>query len=171
MRDPAAAKPTKLIIGLGNPGSRYENTYHNVGHLAIDYFASHRADLELPITRYSLLKSDAFMNESGSFVRSALGKRGLKPDALLLVHDDADIAFGSYKISFGRGSAGHRGVASVIAALQTKNFHRLRIGVRRTGNMQKAGTFVLGAINKKSRAVLEGVLAAAAGAVQTLLER
>ncbi len=152
----------KLVIGLGNPGARYRNTYHNVGHLAIDYFESQKENLRSQISNLQLIKTDCFMNESGAFVRAALRKRRLKPGELLLAHDDSDIALGSYKISFGRGAAGHRGVADVIAALGAADFSRLRIGVRRDRSQGKAERFVLRRITEPDRATLEAAFSAAA---------
>ncbi|MEK7114725.1 MAG: aminoacyl-tRNA hydrolase, partial [Patescibacteria group bacterium] len=114
----------RLIIGLGNPGKEYEKTYHNAGFLFVDYLINS----QLPITNYKLLKTDVYMNQSGNFVKKTLKKYKIKPEEILIVHDDSDIELGKYKISFGRGSAGHNGVQSIIDALKTKNFWRLRIG-------------------------------------------
>lgn len=143
------SRAPKLIIGLGNPGKKYENTYHNVGFLAIDYLAENHpisnfpacADLparnaqagasagrQFPISK--LLKSNVYMNESGRFVKEALKKYGIKPETLLIIHDDSDIYLGDYKISCGRGAAGHHGVENIINSLKTQDFCRVRIGIR-----------------------------------------
>jgi PTH1 family peptidyl-tRNA hydrolase len=156
----------KLIIGLGNPGKEYEKTYHNVGFLAIDFLAKN------PLSA-RLLKSNSYMNQSGSFVAKASKKYGIKPEEILIIHDDSDIELGKYKVSFARGSAGHRGVQSIIDALATKNFWRLRIGIRppkknisvnqRTHQRQsaisrrKASEIVLKKISKKDLETLEKV--------------
>src|SRR3989344_4086907 len=122
----SASKPIfKLIIGLGNPDSKYKNTYHNVGHLFIEYLNNY------PLTPNPYtLKSDVYMKESGKFVKKAMKKDGIKPEALLVAHDDSDIEIGNYKLSFDRGPAGHHGIESIINALGTKKFWRLRIGIR-----------------------------------------
>lgn len=112
----------KLIIGLGNPGKEYASTYHNVGFLAIDF-------LDISSGLAKLLKSDTYMNESGAFVLKNIKKYKVSPEEILIIHDDSDIELGKYKISFARGSAGHRGVQSIIDTLGTKNFWRLRIGI------------------------------------------
>jgi len=147
----------KLIIGLGNPGKEYEKTYHNVGFLAIDFLAKNPPAAKL-------LKSGGYMNQSGSFVAKASKKYGVKPDEILIVHDDSDIELGKYKVSFGRGSAGHRGIDSIIKSLGTKNFWRLRIGIgRQIANREaqivkrKAKEFVLKKITKKDLEILEQV--------------
>ena len=161
-------KQIKLIIGLGNPGKKYENTYHNVGVLFIDYLKKQRT----PNTKYQILNTDCYMNESGKFVRAAMKKRGLKSKELLIVHDDSDIELGSYKFSFGRSSAGHKGVESITQILKTKNFFRLRIGIRpkktdspaglpAVAKRAKAGDFVLKKISVKDKKNLEEVFKSA----------
>ncbi|MCP6719975.1 MAG: aminoacyl-tRNA hydrolase [Patescibacteria group bacterium] len=119
-------KQIKLVIGLGNPGKKYEGTYHNIGFLFVDYLTNPPAGG--PISKP--LKSSVHMNESGKFVRASMKKRGVKPKELLIVHDDSDIILGSYRFSYRRGSAGHKGVESIVRVLKTKNFSRLRIGIR-----------------------------------------
>src|SRR3989344_6040734 len=153
-------KPT-IIIGLGNPGKEYQNTYHNAGFLFTDYLNTHQiSDIQCQI-----LKSDVYMNESGKFVSKALKKSGAKPEGILIVHDDSDIELGKYKIAFARGSAGHNGVESIIKSLKTKKFWRLRIGIRpirvvsskKKVVRKKAIEFVLKTISKKDRGILEKV--------------
>ena len=113
----------KLIIGLGNPGKKYERTRHNAGFLFID-------ELERLKIKIILAKSQSFMNESGRAVADAIKFYKVKPENVLIVHDDIDILWGNYKFSFGRSSAGHKGVESIIKNLKTKNFWRLRIGIQ-----------------------------------------
>ena len=146
----------RLIIGLGNPGKEYEKTYHNAGFLFVDYLINS----QLPITNYKLLKTDVYMNQSGNFVKKTLKKYKIKPEKILIVHDDSDIELGKYKISFGRGSAGHNGVQSIIDALKTKNFWRLRIGIRKVSSIKyqvsrkKASELVLKKISEKDLKIL-----------------
>lgn len=130
----------KIIMGLGNPEAEYKNTYHNAGKLMIDYLLGNlggsfrkkaSGDFEsCEAGKFFLVKPTNYMNESGKAVKAALKSFGAKADSLLIVHDDGDIEIGKYKISFGSGSAGHRGAQSVIESLGTKNFWRLRIGIR-----------------------------------------
>lgn len=153
----------KLITGLGNPGPDYENTYHNAGFLLADYlkknqqifnfpaYAKAPAGRQFPRLRRGsggqatpkILKSEVYMNESGVWVKKILKKYNLKPEEVLIAHDDSDITLGSFKLSFGRGSAGHKGVESIIKQLGTKGFWRLRIGVRPRGVSKKASDFIL----------------------------
>ena len=144
----------KLIIGLGNPDAEYESTYHNVGHLFID-FLDHK---KLSPKPYSL-KTTVYMNESGKFVKEALKNHKAKPDSLLIVHDDSDIALGKYKLSFARNAGGHRGVQNIIDQLKTNAFWRLRIGIRplREKVRAKADELVLKKISPANRKKLEGV--------------
>lgn len=151
------SKPNfKLIIGLGNPDSKYQNTYHNVGHLFIDYL---QKIYNLQPTTYDLIKSDVYMNQSGPFVKKALKKSGIKPEKLLIAHDDSDIEIGNYKTSFNRGAAGHHGIESVQAAIKTNNFWRLRIGIRPQNEKirQKAEKFVLKKITVTNKKILESL--------------
>jgi aminoacyl-tRNA hydrolase len=153
-KDRLQNSPTpKIIIGLGNPGRRYENTYHNAGHLFIDYLDKNFTD---ELRSRKVVKTDCFMNNSGNFVKELIRNNGLKPIELLVVHDDSDIEIGKTKLSFGSGAAGHRGVQNIIDALGTADFWRLRIGIRpkeKLGQSRpKAEAFVLKKIyfgNKK----------------------
>ena len=153
----ASNSKIKLIIGLGNPDGAYKNTYHNIGFLTMDYLNS-----KLPIP---LLKTDVYMNESGKFVKSAIKKYNIKIDQMLIIQDDSDLTLGNYKISFDRGSAGHKGIESIMNILKTKKFWRLRIGIRplaytdqrgliRGPARKKAGEFVLKKITAQHRALL-----------------
>lgn len=155
----------KLIIGLGNPDMKYQNTYHNVGFLFIDYLEKY----QVSSIKYQAIKSDAYMNQSGTFVRKALKKAGVKPEELLIVHDDSDLELGKYKLSFGRGAAGHHGIENIMATLKSKNFWRLRIGIRplpakalATAGRPKAGTFVLKKILPAHKKLLNEVFEKAA---------
>lgn len=150
----------KLIIGLGNPDKKYENTYHNVGILFINYLSA------LNPTGYTLLASDVYMNNSGKFVAKEIKKASAKPEELLIAHDDSDLETGKYKIDFGRGAAGHHGIESIQQYLKTNDFWRLRIGIRplsseasanEGGERLKAGDFVLKKISAADLATLKKV--------------
>jgi PTH1 family peptidyl-tRNA hydrolase len=171
----------KLIIGLGNPGVVFKNTYHNVGYLAVDYLLKKLSLGEDPknvrgrfftatkINHLILLKPAVFMNESGGAVREAVKIFKIPLKEILIIHDDSDILIGRYKWAFARDSAGHRGVESVIKSLKEKNFWRLRIGVRspkkteETSNKEKlkrvrAEKIVLRQINSRDKKILYSVL-------------
>jgi len=116
----------KLIVGLGNPGGEYENTRHNMGFIFIDKLPEQLKN------KVIIAKPQTFINNSGTAVLALVKKEKIKPENILIVHDDIDIAWGNFKFSFGRSSAGHKGVESIIKALKTKNFWRLRIGIQPT---------------------------------------
>ena len=156
----------RCILGLGNPGVSYMNTYHNVGAQAInDLIKKMGLDATLPRkeARYAywkkngiiIAKGTTFMNESGLAAREMLRKFKISPAHLLVVHDDSDLALGTARYAFGRGAAGHHGVLSVMNELGTKDFWRLRIGIRTT--KEKAERFVLKKISRGNAAALYGV--------------
>src|SRR3989344_2141100 len=115
----------KLIVGLGNPGKEYEHTRHNMGFLFIEVLENNFKNKKI-----ILAKTQAFMNKSGTAVLALIKQLKTKPENVLIVHDDIDISWGNFKLSFGRSSAGHKGIESVIKSLKTKNFWRLRIGIQ-----------------------------------------
>ncbi len=153
----------KLIIGLGNPGSDYENTYHNAGFLALKHLSENAPETDwrqaknfsyFKTNRFIFVKPEEFMNGSGNAVKEALKYFKSKKSELLLIHDDSDLESGKWKLSFGRGAAGHRGVESAIASVNSPDFWRARIGVR--NRKGKAGDFVLkkiSPINRKNLAL------------------
>ena len=134
----------KLIIGLGNPGEKYEKTRHNTGFLAIDKIAD---NFQFPSSEFHrtfnaeisedminsekviLVKPQTFMNNSGVTVKAMLDYYGIGIENIIVIHDDLDITIGEYKISKNRGSAGHRGVQSIMSYLGTEDFTRVRIGI------------------------------------------
>ncbi len=114
----------KLLIGLGNPGTKYLKNRHNAGHLFIDSMANNPNN-----TNIQFFKTNTFMNDSGVFVKKQLTANRYPLTALYIAHDDLDIPLGSYKIQMGVGPKVHYGVASVENELGTKDFWRIRIGV------------------------------------------
>lgn len=153
----------KLIVGLGNPGTLYQYTRHNIGFLFLEYFASHHSfpawktngSLHGVITKSSnllLLKPDTYMNESGLSVSATLSYFKIPTTELIVVHDDADLPFGEYKIQKDRGDAGHNGVKSISAQLKTTDYTRVRIGVRNPSHDGlKALAFVLSPFTEDER--------------------
>jgi len=134
-----------LIIGLGNPGPSYEKNRHNIGHHFIDYLANKWEgskwkenkkclafinSININKKEIILAKSLAFMNQSGQALSLLKKFYSLTLQNIYVVHDDTDIISGNFKISYGRGSAGHKGIESIIEHFRSKNFNRIRIGVR-----------------------------------------
>lgn len=161
----------KIIVGTGNPGKEYERTYHNIGIAAVEKMSGMDSDkFKKPFSirrgkSFGYFLNDGtvyvrpltYMNESGRAVSAAAKYFDAKPENILVIHDDSDIETGKYKLDFGRGSAGHNGVRSIMEYLGTENFWRLRIGIR--GEKKgKAGDFVLDKITPEDRILLERVL-------------
>jgi len=136
-----------LIVGLGNPGKKYTKTRHNVGFRIID--ALEKSFDSAQDKKVVLLKPDTFMNNSGKAVRETLTYYKVPTRNLCVIHDEIDLPFGTIRISKNSSSAGHKGVQSIIDELKTKNFTRVRIGIRPEPKIQsqksKIGTtnFVL----------------------------
>ena len=142
-----------LIVGLGNPGKKYENTRHNVGHMVIDRLKEERLD------NLILAKTDTFMNLSGQSVRSLTKRYTLNANNLIIVHDDIDLPIGEFKIQKGRGAAGHKGVQSIINELGTKDFWRIRIGISpKGGKPENVEKFVLQKFSKEEKEIMEKVI-------------
>ena len=139
----------KIIAGLGNPGPDYETTYHNAGLIALNAFTTspfetYKHFLYRKTEDGILIKPDAFMNESGVAIKEALSFFKVKPEELLVIHDDSDLMLGKWKLSFDASSAGHRGIASIAEQLKTNAFWRARIGIRKEApKREKAEKFVL----------------------------
>lgn len=136
-----------LIVGLGNPGGKFEKTRHDLGFRIIDEFARNYkfSDFKLEkkflakisqggIKRQKIIlaKPQTFMNNSGKAVKLLTKPYTLNPKTLIIVHDDIDIPLGKIRIVKNRGAAGHKGVQSIIDELGTKNFVRFRIGIQPT---------------------------------------
>lgn len=111
---------TYYIVGLGNPGEEYDNSPHNAGKYIAELFAKKYEGKKAKVVIPSV-----FMNQSGKIVKSYK----LKASQLILLHDDIDLPLGRFKIVFNRGSGGHKGVESVIRAIGSEKFVRIRIGV------------------------------------------
>lgn len=166
------AKDIVLIVGLGNPGDEYANTYHNAGSLALHYLADNSNFTTASTKTFSFAKLNGkifvkplvFMNESGIAVRDALAYFSLTPAQMLVIHDDADIPVGELRIQFGRGAAGHHGIESIINLTGTKDFWRARLGIeQKTIFMKKrirAERYVLKPLSKAHRALFEKAFAA-----------
>ncbi len=138
----------KLVIGLGNPEKKYRNNRHSVGYVVVDDLknsacAGRSKNPKIQNSKqFKILKSDKFMNDSGSFVFKNLKTYSIKPEALYIIHDDLDIKLGEYKIQFGKGPKEHKGLVSIYEALGTRNFWHVRVGIE--NRQQALGTKIKG---------------------------
>lgn len=179
------------IVGLGNPGEEYTHTRHNVGWMVLEHFRNTHGltEWEKDAKRTALVSTgevsgvpvelvlpETFMNNSGAALKAAQYRA--HPETIILVHDELDLPFGSLRIAWNRGSAGHKGVRSVIAALGTKAFTRLRIGIspvdaggtiRKPRGAEEVSRFVLKKFTPSEREKMAEVIERAGDALGTLL--
>ncbi|KAB7761487.1 aminoacyl-tRNA hydrolase [Mycolicibacterium mucogenicum] len=173
-----------LVVGLGNPGPRYETTRHNVGFLVADILAERigsgfkvhkKSGAEVTTGRLGgrsvvLAKPRTYMNESGRHVGPLAKFYSIAPADVVVLHDELDIDFGRIRLKFGGGEGGHNGLKSVASALGTKDFQRVRIGVGRPPGRQDPAAFVLENFNSRERPELGTILEQAADATELLLQ-
>jgi len=161
----------KLIIGLGNPGTGYKNTRHNIGFLAADNIAdrnrlifkesSFNAQISAG-TAYEesiiIAKPQTYMNLSGEAVSAITEHYNLPPEDIIVIHDDMDIEFGRIKIKTRGGSAGHKGIESITYCLESDEFLRIRVGIGKPADDAEPVDYVLQKFTEKENKTLTQVL-------------
>jgi PTH1 family peptidyl-tRNA hydrolase len=174
----------KLIVGLGNPGIEYQFTPHNIGFLAVDRIAS---DLGVEIRNRQcraltarvviggetvlLAKPETYMNLSGVAVRELLAEHEAKPESdLIVIQDELDFALGTLRIHTRRSSAGHNGIESIIGALGTQDFLRIRMGVAPEHKVEDGKDYLLSPFRKAQMTAVDEMLNTAADAVGMILQ-
>jgi len=173
--------PVFLVVGLRNPGPKYEGTRHNLGFEAVSTALARgsgkwgRAPSRLRAEMYQsgvgedrviYLAPTTFMNESGMSVRAAGDYYSATPERLLVVHDDIDMPFGRLRVQVGGGSGGHNGIRSIERALGTKDFTRLKLGVGRPPGSMDPAAFVLRPFHKSELPDVELILSDAADVIE-----
>jgi PTH1 family peptidyl-tRNA hydrolase len=173
----------KLIVGLGNPGEEYRLTPHNIGFLAVDRIAGERGveirnrqcraltgRIQIGDEPVLLAKPETYMNLSGVSVRELVAEYDVKPEAdLIVIQDELDFALGTLRIHTRRSSAGHNGIESIIGALGTQDFLRIRIGVAPERKVEDGERYLLSPFRKADLAVVDGILDTAVDAVKAIL--
>ena len=172
----------KLIFGLGNPGPEYELSPHNIGFGVVDRVAARRSvrmgrkqghalcgKLELDGREIWLIKPQTMMNLSGLAVREWVTMQGCDPAEILIVADELDLPWGQLRIRQQGGAAGHHGLESVIEALGTRQFTRLRVGVRPEHAPRDSVRYLLAPVARSRREELEAIFDRAADAVEAIL--
>jgi len=172
-----------LIVGLGNPGPEYEDTRHNLGFRVINELASRLGISSLKSKHHSfigegkigdhkviLAEPQTFMNESGPAVRGLLSWYKLEIKNLMVIYDDVDLEVGKIRIREGGSAGGHHGVESVIAAIGTSEFARVRIGIGRENLTADVTDYVLQKIPPSQREPLDTAIATAADAVEEIIK-
>jgi PTH1 family peptidyl-tRNA hydrolase len=174
----------KLIVGLGNPGIEYQFTPHNLGFLAIDRIAGNlgvevrnrqcralTARAVISGETVLLAKPETFMNLSGVAVRELVEEYEAKPESdLIVIQDELDFPLGTLRIHTRRSSAGHNGIESIIGALGTQDFLRIRIGVAPDRKVSDGESYLLAPLRKVEMQVADGILDTAEEAVKVILK-
>lgn len=195
----------KLIVGLGNPGTRYSDTRHNTGFMAIDaimrnfsakggsaaggqfsifnFQTKFNAEVSEGVVdneKVLLAKPQTFMNTSGQAVKAIVDYYKIPAENITVIHDDLDISLGEYKIVRDRGAAGHKGVQSIIDNMGTKDFTRIRVGIKpldhstlsaRSGQAQLGAKqiltkeFVLENFTKEEKKIIDGIVEKVCGEI------
>ena len=174
----------KLIVGLGNPGIEYQFTPHNLGFLAIDRIAQQcgvevrnrqcralTARAVIGSEPVLLAKPETFMNLSGISVRELIAQHELRPESdLIVIYDELDLPLGMIRIRQRGSSAGHNGMESLIGALGTQEFLRIRLGIAPDRKISDGVKYVLTPFRKKELKVVDELLDTAAEAVNVILK-
>ena len=161
----------KIVVGLGNPGKEYENTRHNTGRIMVGLI-----EKKLEDNKIKFVTPDNFMNNSGkSVVALVKNKKDLKD--LVVIYDDMDLPLGRMKISFNRSSGGHRGLGSIIKAVKSQEFVRIRVGIspatpsgklKKPEGEKKVINFILGEFKKPELETLKKLSKKVAQAVECI---
>ncbi|PIQ06208.1 MAG: aminoacyl-tRNA hydrolase [Candidatus Nealsonbacteria bacterium CG18_big_fil_WC_8_21_14_2_50_37_10] len=175
-----------LIIGLGNPGRKYQETRHNIGFQVVDEFLKENnfprfkfakkfnAEISEGILggeKILLAKPQTFMNLSGKSAKPLIDFYKITPPGRVVIHDDIDILLGEIRIAKNRGAAGHKGIESIIKELKNKNFIRFRIGIcPKTGKPKNPENFVLQKFNKEEKEIIKEVIKKTAKAIEYFLK-
>ncbi|MDO1508864.1 MULTISPECIES: aminoacyl-tRNA hydrolase [unclassified Neisseria] len=163
----------KLIAGLGNPGNEYVHTRHNAGFWFLDELAwewkahfkeekkfyGEVARVARPEGEVWLLKPNTFMNRSGQAVAALAQFYKIKPEEILVVHDELDIPCGRIRFKLGGGNGGHNGLKDIQARLGTPNFYRLRLGIDHPGDRNLVVSYVLNKPSADDRALIDEAVA------------
>lgn len=161
-----------LIIGLGNPGKDYSDTRHNIGFMVLDSFAKenncsfkkskfYAQVTEIQIARKSVIlaKPTTYMNNSGQAVSAIVNYYKITDENILVVYDDADLPLGKMRLREKGGSGGHKGMASIIGHLSTREFPRLRLGINSEYGRNQMANFVLSSFAKEEQPAVANMVA------------
>jgi peptidyl-tRNA hydrolase, PTH1 family len=173
----------KLIVGLGNPGDEYRLTPHNMGFLVVDRIASERgveirnrqcraltARIQIGDELVLLAKPETYMNLSGLSVRELVAQYEARPETdLIVIQDELDFPLGTLRIHARRSSAGHNGIESIIGALGTQDFLRIRMGVAPERKVEDGQSYLLAPFRKADLKVVDGMIDTAVEVVKVIL--
>jgi len=170
-----------LVVGLGNPGDEFARTKHNVGAEVVDVLAARHGarlrkgkeralvdEVRIGAKRVALAIPLTYMNDSGESVRLLVRRYGVGPEALVVVHDELDLAVATLRVKSGGGLAGHNGLRSIKSHLHSDAFQRVRIGVGKPSSKEHGADHVLSRFSKRDRAQVDVTIQEAADAVETI---
>jgi PTH1 family peptidyl-tRNA hydrolase len=173
-----------LVVGLGNPGKEYSLSKHNIGFMVVDElanrlgvslnkigFTSVYGEALVEEKKIIFLKPRTYMNRSGKAVSEFVGFFKILPGDVILVYDEMDLPLGNLKIKVGGGSAGHKGIESIITALGDDSFTRVRVGIGKPGQKSETVNHVLSKFQKDEKKIVEDALGRAADAVLEIMAR
>lgn len=155
-----------IVVGLGNPGEKYALTRHNTGRMLAEFVS------QLKNTKAKFIFPDTFMNKSGSAIAKVVKSKGAAKK-LIVIYDDLDLPLGKIKISYDRSSGGHRGLESIIRALKTREFIRIRIGIsprKKPSGPEAVEKFILGNFKTPERQVLKKISKKVSEIVKTITD-
>lgn len=159
----------KVVVGIGNPGSRYAKTRHNIGFMSLDFFAAkhdlnfipskgdyyHASDFE---NSFTLIKPTTYVNNSGNAVSHFTNENNVSANDLLVVYDDLNLPLGEVRVRLSGGDGGHNGIHSIIYSLQTEKFSRIRLGIGSDFSHGQMADYVLSEFNPDETETLHKVL-------------
>jgi len=162
---------TRLVVGLGNPGTPYTETRHNIGFMIVEHlaeelgtqvskkgFSSLWSKVSLKGRDVLLQEPQTFMNLSGQAVREMKDYYRVEDQRLIVIHDDLDLPLGRIKPDYQAGAGGHRGVNSIIESLGVKSFHRLRVGIGRPEKKEEVEGYVLSLFSKSEKESVKNII-------------
>lgn len=180
------------IVGLGNPGEEYKLSRHNAGRIAVEAFRKSKKagdfvfDKKLKALvckggrgkgKFVIILPETFMNKSGESVKKIISSKK-KVESLIVIHDDIDLPLGKFKVSFGKGSGGHKGVESIKRAVKTEDFTRIRMGISpatpkgrvKKPEAQKILDFIIGNFKPKELQVIKKTSKKIASALEVMMK-
>jgi len=171
-----------LVVGLGNPGSEYAHTKHNVGAEVVETLARRHGarlrkgkeralvdEVRIGDRRVALAIPQTWMNDSGESVRLLARRYGVELDSVVVVHDELDLPVAALRVKSGGGLAGHNGLRSITSHLHSDAFQRVRIGVGKPASKEHGADHVLSRFNKRERTEVDVTIEQAADAVETIV--
>lgn len=172
-----------IIVGLGNPGKKYENTRHNMGFLTVDLLAENH-DIKINKIKFKalvgegkiagqkvvLVKPQTYMNLSGESVRQVVDFYKIDSQNLIVIYDDIDIPTGSVRVRKKGSSGTHNGMRNILYQIQTEDFPRIRVGIG-SGKKENLINYVTGGFTKEEKTLLEDAVTSAAAAASCIVEK